>query len=239
MNMKRLFLTVCAVLAQCTASHATPFDIDYSRIHIYVTPFYNWDGPVVSVGRFSAGLASENEDEFLATIATMKEEWLTLSFAQLYVAAIRLYDRGFRKESVYWFYTAQYRGRQFGTLLDEAKMGSIGSDGFELLHAQNAFFQLSGPWINGYAFGDLDELVKVVERVQREARQIPDMESLYPGVTFKEKRVWIAENDALADRMSDLVTMLKDQKEEIRRQRIESGMDKTFSELTNKELKSH
>src|SRR5207244_10164755 len=80
-------------------------------------------------------------------------------------AAIRLYDLGYRKESVYWFYSAQYLGRQFGVLLDQTKMGSIGSPGFELLHAQNAFYQLVGPYINGYAFGDMDGLVKIVERV--------------------------------------------------------------------------
>src|SRR6266498_4601889 len=98
----------------------------------------------------------------------MKKDWDQLTFPELYVAAIRLYDFGYRKEAVYWFYSAQYRGRQFGVLLDQSKMGSIGSAGFELLQAQNAFFQLVGPYINGYAFGDTDGLVKVVERVQKE-----------------------------------------------------------------------
>ena len=75
----------------------------------------------------------------------MKQDWDRLTFPELYVAAIRLYDLGYRKEAVYWFYSAQYRGRQFGVLLDQTKMGSIGSPGFELLHAQNAFYQLVGP----------------------------------------------------------------------------------------------
>ena len=34
-------------------------------------------------------------------------------------------------------------------------MGSIGSPGFELLHATAAFQQLVGPYINGYAFREI------------------------------------------------------------------------------------
>src|SRR6266481_5245399 len=140
---------------------------DASHIDVYVTPYYNSKGPSVSVGRFSSGLASTKQDEFLATITKMKKDWDQLTFPELYVAAIRLYDLGYRKEAVYWFYSAQYRGRQFGILLDQSKMGSIGSPGFELLQAQNAFYQLVGPYINGYAFGDIDDLAKIVERVQK------------------------------------------------------------------------
>jgi hypothetical protein len=117
---------------------------DASHIDVYVTPYYDSKGPSVSVGRFNSGLTSAKEDEFLATIARMKKEWNQLTFPELYVAAIRLYDLDYRKEAVYWFYTAEYRGRQFGILLDQSKMGSVGSLGFELLQAQNAFFQLVG-----------------------------------------------------------------------------------------------
>lgn len=59
----------------------------------------------------------------------MKKDWDRLTFPELYVGAIRLYDLGYRKEAVYWFYSAQYRGRQFGVLLDQTKMGTIGSLG--------------------------------------------------------------------------------------------------------------
>jgi hypothetical protein len=105
-------------------------EINPSHIDAYVTPYYDSKGPVISVGRFSSGLASGKEDDFLTTIAQMKKDWDRLTFPELYVAAIRLYDLGYRKEAVYWFYSAQYRGRQFGVLLDQAKMESIGSPGF-------------------------------------------------------------------------------------------------------------
>jgi hypothetical protein len=167
---------------------------DALHIDVYVTPYYDSKGLSVSVGRFSSGLASAKEDEFVAAIIKMKKDWDQHTFQQLYVAAIRLYDLGYRKEAVYWFYTAQYRGRQFGMFLDQSKMGSIGSPGFELLQAQNAFFQLVGPYINGYAFGDTDGLVKVVERAQQEGRKIPDLQAAYPNVTFRSKSEWESAN---------------------------------------------
>src|SRR6266487_6668194 len=199
-----------------------------------VMPYYDSKGSVISEGGLSSGLATAKEDDFLTTIAQMKTAWDRLTFPELYVGAIRLYDLGYRKEAVYWFYSAQYRGRQFGVLLDQTKMGSIGSPGFELLHAQNAFYQLVGPYINDYAFGDTDGLVKTVERVQREGRQISDLQAAYPGVTFKNKSEWSSANTELADGMNQLVSMLKEKKDEIRRQRIERGLEEKFSKLTSK-----
>src|SRR5437667_5251822 len=213
-------------------------DIDASHIDDYITPYYNSKGPEVSVGRFSSGLASAKEADFLATIAEMDKDWTRRTFPELYVAAIRLYDLGYRKEAVYWFYSAQYRGRQFGVLLDQTKMGSIGSPGFELLHAQNAFYQLVGTYINSYAFGDMDGLVKIVERVQKEGHRIPDLEAAYPGVTFKNKSEWPSANADLADGMNQLISILKEKKDDIKRQRIERGVEEKFSKLTSKELPS-
>jgi hypothetical protein len=118
-------------------------------------------------------------------------------------------------------------------------MGSIGSLGFELLHAQNAFYQLVGTYINGYAFGDTDELIKIVERVQKEGRRISDLQAAYPGVTFRSKSEWTAANADLADGMNQLISMLKEKKDEIKRQRTERGMEEKFSKLASKELPSH
>ena len=99
-------------------------------------------------------------------------------------------------------------------------------------------FQLVGPYVNGYAFGDTDELVKVVERVQKEGRRIPDLQTTYPGVTFKSKSEWESANTDLANGMSQLISMLKEKKDDIKRQRIQQGIEEKFSKLTNKELAS-
>jgi hypothetical protein len=236
--MNKLSLAFVALIFASFALQAAPPDINPSHIDAYITPYYNSKGPEVSVGRFSSGLASAKEADFLTAIAEMKKDWNRLTFPELYVAAIRLYDLGYRKEAVYWFYSAQYRGRQFGVLLDEAKMGSIGDPGFELLHAQNAFYQLVGTYINGYAFEDMDGLAKIVERVQKEGRQIPDLQTAYPGVTFKNKSEWQSANTELADGMNQLISMLKEKKDDIKRQRVERGLEAKFSKLTSKDLPS-
>jgi hypothetical protein len=236
--MNKLLLMLVALIFASVALKATQPEINPSHIDVYVTPYYDSKGPAVKVGRFSSGLASAKEDDFLTTIAEMKKDWDRLTFPEVYVGAIRLYDLGYRKEAVYWFYSAQYRGRQFGVLLDQSKMGSMGSPGFELLHAQNAFYQLVGAYINGYAFGDMDGLVKIVERVQEEGRRIPDLQAAYPGVTFRNKSEWPSANADLADGMNQLISMLKEKKDEIKRQRIERGMEEKFSKLPSEELPS-
>ena len=207
---------------------------DPARIEVYITPYYNSDGPVIEVGGFSKGLAAKNEPEFVETILKMKQSWGELRFPEMYVAAIRLYDLGFRNESTYWFYSAQYRGR----LCDQEKIGSIGVPAFELVQTANAFQQLAGPYINGYAFGDLDRLVQIVERVQKENKTVPDLEKLYPGLTFKRRLEWNSANDSLNQGLAKFLSMLKDQKTSLKKTRIENGTEAKFSKLTNKEFPS-
>ncbi|PYK17848.1 MAG: hypothetical protein DME56_14420, partial [Verrucomicrobia bacterium] len=205
--MKRNVIVVLIVI--CAGLVAGQTITDPAHIEVYITPYYNSNGPAIEVGRFSSGLAAKSESEFLATIAKMKQSWETLNFPELYVAAIRLYDLGFRKDSIYWFYSAQYRGRLFATLIDQNKMGSIGNAGFELFQAQNAFQQLVGPYINGYAFGDIDQLVPIIERVQREGRVVPELTKIYPGVVFKPKSEWDAGNKGLNEGLTKLLITLK------------------------------
>jgi hypothetical protein len=84
----------------------------------------------------------------------------------------------------------------------------------------------------------MDGLAKIVERVQKEGRRIPDLQAAYPGVTFKSNSEWESANTELANGMNQLISMLKEKKDEINRQRIERGMDEKFSKLTSKELPS-
>jgi len=231
--MKSYFaLLVIAVGASAFAQGVA----DPGHIEVYVTPYYNSTGPAIDVGPFSKGLAAKSESEFVATIAKMKQSWNELRFPELYVAAIRLYDLGFRKESIYWFYSAQYRGRLFGTLVDRDKMGTIGAPAFELVQAANAFQQLVGPYINGYAFGDTDLLAQIITRVQNENRTVADLEKIHPGVAFKPRSQWPAENAGLNDGLTKLITMLKDQKASLKRTRTENGTEAKFAKLTSKDL---
>jgi len=229
-------LPALLVFIACAGLAAGQTINDPAHIEVYITPYYNSKGPAVDVGPFCSGLAAKSESEFLATISKMKQSWDTLNFPETYVAAIRLYDLGFRKESIYWFYSAQYRGRLFASLTDREKMGSMGDPGFELFQAENAFQQLVGPYINGYAFGDIDQLVPIIERVQKEGKTVPDLTKIYPGVIFKPKSEWETGNKALNEGMTKLLTTLKNEKASIKQQRIEHGMDAKFGKLTSKEL---
>jgi len=233
---KTLFLIAGAVLASSLPLAANAQIADPARIDVYVSPYYNSAGPTIKVGRFSPGLASKNDAEFVATVHAMKRRWNDLTFSQMYVGAIRLYDLGYRKESVYWFYSAQYRGRQFALLVDQNKMGSMGDPGFELYHAQGAFLELVGPYINGYAFGDLDSLAKTIRRVQSENRSVPNLPAIYPGVAFASRATWKAQNSQLNQGLDQLTTMFATQKDKIKQQRVQNGTEAQFSRLTSKPL---
>src|SRR6476660_2888039 len=232
----KLKVIVLLVFIGCAGLGVGQTITDPAHIEVYITPYYNSKGPAIDVGPFSSGLAAKNETEFVATIEKMKKSWDTLNFPETYVAVIRLYDLGFRKESIYWFYSAQYRGRLFATLDDQDKMGSMGDPGFELFQAQNAFQQLVGPYVNGYAFGDIDQLVPIIERVQREGKVVPDLTKIYPRVAFKPKSEWDAGNKGLNEGLTKLLMTLKNEKASIKQQRIEHGMEAKFSKLPSKEL---
>ena len=233
--MKRK-LPALLLIAVWSAVAAGQTITDPIHIEVYITPYYNSKGPTIEVGRFSNGLTAKAESEFVATISKMKQSWDTLNFPEVYIAAIRLYDLGFRKESIYWFYSAQYRGRLFASLIDRDKMGSIGDPGFELFQAQNAFQQLVGPYINGYAFGDIDQLVPIIEKVQKEGKVVPDLTNIYPSVPFKPKSEWDAGNRGLNEGLTKLIVTLKNEKTSIKQQRIEHGMEAKFAKLPSKEL---
>src|SRR5678815_2970113 len=229
-------LNLIALLVGCSGIAVGQTITDPAHIEVYITPYYNSKGPTIEVGPFSSGLAAKNEPEFVATIEKMKKSWDSLNFAETYVAAIRLYDLGFRKESIYWFYSAQYRGRLFGSLVDREKMGSMGAPGFELFQAQNAFQQLVGPYINGYAFGDIDQLAPIIERVVKEGKTVPDLTKIYPRVAFKPKSEWDAANKGLNEGLTKMLVTLKNEKASIKKQRIEHGMEAKFGKLPSKDL---
>ena len=106
--------------------------------------------------------------------------------------------------------------------------------GFELLNAQNAFQQLAGPYINGYAFGDTDRLIGIIDTVRKEGETVPDLNEIYPGVVFKDKTEWNAANKQVNQGLLKLRTMVNEQKESIKRQRVDSGTEAKFSKLRSK-----
>jgi len=112
----------------------------------------------------------------------------------------------------------------------------MGAPGFELYQAQNAFQQLVGPYINGYAFGDIDQLVPIIERVVKEGKTVPDLTKIYPRIAFKPKSEWDAANKGLNEGLTKMLVTLRNEKASIKQQRIERGMEAKFSKLPSKEL---
>jgi hypothetical protein len=193
-------------LPAATAAGAAAADM--THIDAYVTPYYNSTGPRIDVGPFSAGLASRDPQRFVATIRQMKKHWLQRSFAELYVGAIQLYDGGYRNEATYWFYSAQYAARQFSAFVNQSKLGSIGDPGFELLHAQDAFFQLTGPYINPFAFSQTATTKAILARVRTERAVVPDVRKIYREVAFVDPQKWGSLNAQIASGLQQLEAQL-------------------------------
>lgn len=227
-TMSRLILIVACLSA--TLCFGKKPDMDPRTITIYVMPFYNSEGEHIAVGEYSEGLRAPLE-EFLSTIHTMKGRWDSLTVEQLHVGAIQLYNRGYRHESVYWYYTAQLRSRVFMTTLDPFQIKSPGEPGYEHYHAQNAFLELIGPHINQYAFGDLKHLVQVLNRTKRDG--VPDLMKVYPDVYFQPKRNRDRAKAEVLRGLDEFLNFLRNNEENLKAMRIKSGVGAQFDHLEN------
>jgi hypothetical protein len=109
--------------------------------------------------------------------------------------------------------------------LVEGSAGGIGSMGFECLQAQNAFQQLAGEFINGYAFGDLEKVKLVIKTVQGEATSVPDLKTTYPGVEFVDEATWKKTSEDLAKELDGLLEMIDKDADKIRAARKRNGIE--------------
>jgi hypothetical protein len=192
---------------------------------VYVTPYYNSEGLQINVGKFSKQLAATTAATAEQMQKSLKSDWAVLSPEEMYVAAIRLYDLGLKDDSAYWFYSAQYRARLFQGVLDQTKVGGMGSKAFELKEAYNAFYQLSGEYINGYAWGDPLKLASTVSAVQTEGKTLPDIRAIYPDISFLPESEWAGVNEEINSGMTGLIDMLKNDVDEIKARREAAGME--------------
>jgi hypothetical protein len=192
---------------------------------LYITPYYNFNGPQVAVGEHSKRLKDADATSIKQLAAELKNEREQLRPEVMYVTAIRLYDLGHKDEAVYWFYTAQYRARLFTAILDKEETRSIGSDAFELKQAYSAFHQLAGGYINGYAFGELDKLEKTLTQVVEEGKSLPKYGKLYPKVKFIPEDAWPEKNREVSRGLSELIGYAKTNAGWIKEQRKKSGIE--------------
>lgn len=196
-----------------------------TRMPIYVTPYYNSEGPVIEAGDLSDELIALSADNSNETIDRIEARQERLPIHVLFILAIRLYDVGAKDEAVKWFYIAQLRHRYLYTMIDPERIGGLGSQSFELKHAHNAFMQLAGEYINGYAFGDPDRLLATLRDVKADHAQVPDFTSIYPAMADiisgdpEQARAGVIEG------LDRLIAYIDEHREDILRQRKENGIE--------------
>lgn len=219
---------VLAVLAACCTFYSMEAMAQKSSAGFYVTPFYDSKGPTVNIGKFSKELAAADKQSIKATVATMKREMAALPAISMFVAAARLYELGYRDESLYWFYMAQYRARLFKALLEPSKIGGMGSPTFELESAHNAFQQTLGEYVNGYAGCDQAKWLAALNQAQAENKTVPSLGKLYPAVAFIPAASWNGENAKINSGLTKLAEYIKANWPEMQTTRKENGLDKEF-----------
>ena len=192
---------------------------------VYITPYYNSEGPEINVGTHSKDLAAATAESIIDLSAKMKADWETLSVATMYVMSIRLYDLGRKNDAVYWFYSAQFRMRLLRSLLSDDSIGEIGSEGFELIHAHKAFHQLAGEYINGYGFGDLHTLEETVRLVKSENGHPPKFKTIYPDLQFIDEQSWPGKNKEVSDAIDFLLDYISNNADDIKAKRKANGIE--------------
>ncbi len=200
-------------------------------IAAYITPYYYVnDGPVISIGEYSQGLASTKPKTFEATIRKMQGNWANLSFIELFTGALRLYNQGYRKEAVRWYLTAEYRSNLFKEMLDRTPaVQKKDSKSRSLLSAREQFITALDPYFSSYAGTDIDGWIKILQTLQTEGKALPDLQKIYPDSKFVARESWPARNDALLEKYNETIALLQMQKEEV-------SPNPAYVKLTSKEL---
>ncbi len=209
---KYFLLLLSGLLSACTGSGS-------QKIGIYVAPFYNSDPLSIAVGPYSERLATDSPRKLLALADEIKENIDQTNAVVLYVLAIRLYDLGQKDQAAYWYYNAQFRRRIFLRM-------EQGADPTGMPATLEAFNDLSGRWINGYAWGDPDKLASMIEGLLDDCATMGYIGQAYPGYDFRPADEQQEVVDTLiAEWREEGVKYLREHKEDILRQRRENGVE--------------
>ena len=223
-------LFLCLVLSSGATGAVQGQDNQISKrqIRVVIAPFYDWDGPKVEVGEYGKEIAASDAKSIVSLSVNLKKQREKLKIETMYVLAIRLYDLGQKDESVYWFYSAQYRAKVFAAVLDKKSIGGIGDHTYELTKAHIAFFVTSGMYINGYAFGKLDMLEQTILKVIDEGKKLPNFSAIYPTIKFIDSKTWQESNSENRSKLESLLEYIKKNRSLIKKQRTENGIEEKF-----------
>lgn len=216
-----------AAAAQAPSPHAETRPV--KQIDIYVTPYYvsakTLDShPTVAVATaFDAQLSSNKREDILAVRDAIQAQSKLITPMTLMVLAIRFYDVGLRDDAVFWFYVAKNRYLTMADVVD-MKAASLAT----VDDAMGAFATLAGPFINSYAFCNLekqrDAQVKSIAWIEQHPYEAVFMEKLpaLPG-----------------DRTQNLQKSIQSLKENVQKQRQYFDDPKNLKDFNNTRKENH
>jgi hypothetical protein len=127
--------------------------------------------------------------------------------AAFFILALKLFEQGKRDDATRWFYIGQIRYRAY-----LATNPNLNPSGDPALFS--SLFHSVGPTINGYAFGDIPQLQKIID-------QALDWDAKHPD-SFTPKS---AKRDEVRDGLVKLRAQIGVQRDEIRANRTKNGLE--------------
>ncbi|TAD95126.1 MAG: hypothetical protein EAZ97_15975 [Bacteroidetes bacterium] len=227
----KLFETIISVtfftlfLVSSTASNG---QITKGHIPFYAEPYYNYNPLKIAIGKYKKELLTNDTTELISLASKIKADINNTDVESLYFLSIRLYDLGKKDDAFYWFQTAKSRARIFMNTLDPKKIGNIGDETFELKQFFVTCNQLVGEYLNGYGLNDIEKGITVFEKVKNEIKNIQSFKDVYPNIQFLDDKTVEKEKANKEAELEKTIDYIKTHKEEIKRQRIENGIQDKY-----------
>ena len=214
-----LFVLMCNISnGQSTKGH----------IPFYALPYYNYDPLSITIGKYKNDLLTNDTSELMQLADKIKSDINNTDIESLFFLSIRLYDLGKKDDAFYWFHTAKARAIVFMDMLDPKKTGSIGDKPFELKQFFISTTQIVGEYLNGYGFNDIDKAIAMIEKVKSEIKNIQSYKQVYKDIHFVNDEKLITEKTEGEERLSKLIDYIKSHKDEIKKQRVENGIQDKY-----------
>lgn len=150
---------------------------------------------------------ARNDDWASQTAAQIEDRIETKHPAAYFILAQKRFQEGNRDDAVFWFYVGQIRYRSY--LITNPNLNPSGDPA-----VFSSLFNAMGPAINGYAFGDIPQLMKTIDRALEWDAKNPD------SFTPKSKK-----RDEIRDGLSKMKAQIAAQRDEIRAQRTKNGLE--------------
>lgn len=127
--------------------------------------------------------------------------------AAYFVLALKLSEQGRHDDATFWFYVGQIRYRAY--LLTNPRLDPTGDPALF-----SSMFATIGPTINGYAFGDIPQLLKIIDRALEWDEKHPN------SFTPKSPKL-----DEVREGLVKLKSAILSQQDEIRANRTKNGLE--------------